>query len=85
MRFSTVLAIATGAAAAFTAAKRLMDRDDAVEQLPESLQQPATRAQSFLVDSRRKLSQAMADAHEEEATAEDELRQEFLRRTGRAN
>ena len=74
MRFSTVLAIATGAAAAFTAAKRLMDRDDAVEELPEGLQQPATRAQSFLVDSRGKLSQAMAEAHEEEASAQDELR-----------
>lgn len=85
LRFSTVLAIATGAAAAFTAARRLMDRGDAVEELPESLQQPATRAQSFLVDSRGKLSQAMADASEETATAEDELRQEFLRRTGRAN
>lgn len=83
MRFSTVLAIATGAAAAFTAARRLMTRDEAVEELPEGLQQPAARAQSFLVTSRGHLADAMAEAGEESAQAQVELRQDYLRKTGR--
>lgn len=85
MRFSTVLAIATGAAAAFTAARRLMSREDAVEELPEGLQEPAARAQEFLVTSRGHLAEAMAEAAEEDAAARVELRQEYLRKTGRAS
>lgn len=83
MRFSTVLAIATGAAAAYTAARRLMTRDDAVDELPEGLQQPAARAQTFLTDSRSNIAQAMTDADQERASAEEELHQEYLRKTGR--
>jgi len=83
MRFSTVLAIITGGAAAFTAARRLMAREDAVTELPEGLQEPALRAQSVLVDSRGRLARAMEEAGEEQANAKDELRQEYLRKTGR--
>lgn len=83
MRFSTLLAIGTGAAAAFTAAKRLMDREDAVNELPEALQQPAARAQTSLVKWRGRLTQAMAEASEEEAVAVQQLRQEHLRKSGR--
>ena len=83
LRFSTVLAIGTGAAAAFTAAKRLMDRDDAIEELPAGLQEPASRAQSFLVQSRGHLTHAMNEASEERASAEVELHREYLRKAGR--
>lgn len=83
MRFSTVLAIGTGAAAAFTAARRLMDRDDAAEELPAALQQPAVKAQTSLRQWRGRLSDAMDEASEETATAAEELRQQYLRKTGR--
>jgi hypothetical protein len=83
IRFSTILAVATGAAAAFTAARRLIDRDDAVEELPEGLQQPAARAQNFLVTSRGHLATAMKEADEEDASAREELHLDYLRRTGR--
>ena len=83
MRFSTVLAIATGTAAAFTAARRLLGNENAVDELPEGLQEPAARAQGFLQQSRSNLTDAMRDAREEEASAEIELRQEYLRKVGR--
>ena len=83
IRFSTILAVATGAAAAFTAARRLMDRDEAVQELPDGLQQPAASAQRFLRSSRGHLSDAMREAGEADAQARVELREEFLRKTGR--
>ena len=83
MRLSTVLAIGAGAAAAFTASRRLMDREDAVNELPEPLQQPAARAQSSLVRWRGRLAQAMTEASDAEAAAQDELQREYLRKSGR--
>jgi hypothetical protein len=83
LKFSTILAIGTGAVAAFTAARRLMDRADTVQDLPASLQQPAARARTSLITWRGRLAQAIHDANEEEATAEDQLRQEYLRQAGR--
>ena len=58
MRLSTVLAIGAGAAVAFTASRWLMDREDAVNELPGPQQQPAARAQSSLVRWRGRLAQA---------------------------
>ena len=60
-----------------------MNREEAVYELPEGLQQPAARAQSFLAESRTELSRAMTAADEERAAATAELRREHLRRTGR--
>ena len=85
MRFSTVLAVGTGAAAAFTAARRLMTNEDVVDGLPEGLQRPAANAQGFLVRWRGRLTQAITEANAEETVAQEELHLEFLRKTGRSS
>jgi hypothetical protein len=84
MRLSTVLAIGTGAAAAYTASRRLLQRDDAPDELPEPLRPAATAAQRRLRGWRGDLTAAITDAREEEATAERELYQDYLRRVGRS-
>ena len=83
MPFSTVFAIGIGAARAFAATRRLINQKATPTQLPPGLQRPTIRLQNSLMNWRSHLAQAIEDANEAEATAESELRNDHLRRSGR--
>lgn len=83
MPFGTAFAISVGAVSAFTATRRLMNREDAATHLPPGLQRPTIRVQKSLMNWRSHLAQAIEDANEAEAMAESELRNDHLRRSGR--
>lgn len=70
------------AAAAFAAARRLLDDEAKVEALPAPVRKPAERARGKLRRARDRVGEAMRDARAEKEAAEIELTAEYRRRTG---
>jgi hypothetical protein len=72
------------AAAAFLAARRLLDDNPRIEALPGPVQGPAHSARRRLLRARERAQGALTEARAEKRTAEAELMAEYHRKAGRA-
>lgn len=85
LRFSTVLAILAGAGASFVAARHLLAGEANIEALPGPLRGTATAARSTLLGWQGHAEDAQRAYSAGEADAEQDLRRDYLGRTGRTS
>jgi hypothetical protein len=85
LRFSTVLAILAGAGASFAAARHLLASEANIEALPGPLRGVATAARATLLRWQGHAEDAQRAYDAGETDAEQDLRQDYLSRTGRTS
>ncbi len=83
MKLISMVVLGATAAAGFVAARTLLDRPEAPQSIPQPLQQPTAAAHGRLHRARARVADAMAAASTARHDAEQELREDYLRRTGR--
>ncbi len=81
--FKTLTTISIVGAAAYFAAKRLLEDDTTIGRLPAPARGPANAARSRLVRARDRAKLALAEGRDEKRTAEAELMAEYHRKAGR--
>jgi hypothetical protein len=78
-----LFAFGIASAAAYLAARHLIDQPEVIDQLPEGAQEPARKLREQLIEVDAVLREVIEEMAEERRTAEDDLRSEFLYRARR--
>lgn len=81
--FRALTTISIAGAAAYLAARRLLEDDPKIDRLPGPAQGPANAARARLVRIRERARLALAEGRDEKRTAEAELMAEYHRKAGR--
>jgi hypothetical protein len=85
MRIVTLLALALGAAGGYVATRRLVEGESPPAGLPGAIRQPLHRTQERVRGARDGVVELLAEAARGRSEAEQELTEDYLRRTGRWN
>jgi hypothetical protein len=85
MKIVAMIFIGLGAAAGFAGSKLLLGRDEAPQGLPSRLQGKVEATHGKLHRMRDRAAEGFAAGREERDTAEQQMRADYLSRTGRTS
>ncbi len=85
MRLVTLLALALGAAGGYVGTRGLVESESPPAGLPGAIRQPLDRTQERVRGARDEVVELLAEAARARSEAQQELTEDYLRRTGRWN